>query len=247
MSQTVLVTGASRGIGRAIAVALAGRGARVALCYLGNTRAAEEAAERVRAAGATDVLLQQTDVADPQQVAQLAAAIEERWGLLDVVANIAGFGCPGKLTDLTEDAWQRTLDVHVSGPFHVCRAMLPLLQRSPAACILNMSSVAGLRGLPGSIAYGTAKAAVIAFTRCLAWELADQNIRVNALCPGIIRTDFHAAMTAEAREHNLRNRIPLHREGSPQQVAEAALALIDNPYITGETLTVDGGLSMRIC
>jgi len=246
-SPQVLVTGASRGIGRAIAVAFAARGGRIAINFLGNESGARETERLALAAGAAEVLLCQGDVADGPSVQAMAAALEAHWGRLDVVVNNAGYGCPGRLTELDEADWDRTFATHLKGAFHVCRATIPLLARSSAGCIINMSSVAGLRGLPAAIAYGTAKASLIAFTRCLAWELADQNIRVNAVCPGIVRTDFHARMTPETREHNLRHRVPLHREGQPEQIAQTALFIADNEYMTGETVTVDGGLSMRIC
>ncbi|MBI2299333.1 MAG: SDR family oxidoreductase [Armatimonadetes bacterium] len=243
----VFITGAGRGIGRAVAVASAARGGRIALNYYRDEAAAGEAAELTRQAGAAAVLLLQGDVASGDDVRRMADEIDARWGRLDVVCNNAGYGCPGKLEEITEEAWDRAFAVHVKGAFHVCRATLPLLRKSSCPVIINTGSVAGIRGLPKMIAYGTVKAALIQFTKCLAWELADENIRVNAVCPGIIRTDFHAAMTEEAKQHNLRNRIPLHREGTPEQIAQAVLALVDNDYITGEILVVDGGLTMRIC
>ena len=122
-----------------------------------------------------------------------------------------------------------------------------MLRHGTQPVIINTGSVAGIRGLPAAIAYGTVKAALIQFTRCLAWELADEGIRVNAICPGIIRTDFHAKMTLAQQEHNLKNRIPLHREGEPEHIAQMVLAMVDNTYLTGEAVVVDGGLTMRIC
>lgn len=245
-SMDVLVTGAARGIGRAVAVACAARGARVGINYYRREDEAAKTAEACRAAGAADVLLLPGDVASGEDVKRFVGQVAERWGRLDVVMNNAGYGQPGKLEEVSEEDWDRAFAVHVKGAFYVCRATLPLLRQSSRAVIINTGSVAGLRGLPKMITYGTVKAALIHFTRCLAWELADENIRVNAICPGIIRTDFHAAMSPEQYEHNLRNRIPLHREGTPEQIAAAVLALVDNDYITGETLTVDGGLTMRI-
>jgi len=246
-AQCVLVTGSARGIGRATAEAFAARGARVALNYLGNETGALETAAACRAAGAPDVLVCQADVADGPAVAAMVETIAQSWGKLDVVVNNAGYGCPGKLMDITEEAWDRTFATHVKGAFHVCRNTIPLLRQAEGGVIINIGSVAGLRGLPAACAYGTVKAALHQFTRCLAWELADEGIRVNAVCPGITRTDFHAGMTPEAKVHNEQNRIPLHREGQPEEIAQAILALCDNGYITGETLTVDGGLTMRIC
>lgn len=247
MSQPdVFITGGSRGIGRAIAVAFGARGGRVAINYRSNQAAAEEAAEATRAAGATDVLLLQGDVGDGAQVKAMVGRLAERWDKLDVVCNNAGYGASGKLEEVSEEDWDRAFNTHVKGAFHVCRATLPLLRQADAGVIINTASVAGIRGLPKMITYGCVKATLVQFTKCLAWELADENIRVNAICPGIIRTDFHAAMTPEAKQHNLDNRIPLHREGQPEHIAQAVLAMVDNTYITGETLVVDGGLTMRI-
>ncbi len=245
--QRALVTGGSRGIGRAVAVALANRGARVAITYFGNSDGADETVRLCREAGAAEARAYQGDVGCRADVERAVSDLDAAWGGLDVVMNNAGYGQPGKLMDLTEEQWDRTFQTHVKGAFYVCRATVPLLRKSDAGVIINVGSVAGLRGLPGACVYGTVKGAVIQFTRCLAWELADENIRVNAICPGIVRTDFHAAMTEEAKQHNLKNRVPLHREGTPEDIAQMVLAMIDNTYLTGETVVVDGGLTMRIC
>lgn len=121
------------------------------------------------------------------------------------------------------------------------------MRKNPEGAIILISSVAGLRGVPGHLAYATAKGAILQFTRSLARDEADRNIRVNCVAPGIIRTRFHDAMTPEAKTHNLAVRIPLHREGTPEQVADAVRALVTNDFITGETLVVDGGSSMQVC
>jgi 3-oxoacyl-[acyl-carrier protein] reductase len=243
----VLITGAARGIGRATAIAFAQRGGRVAINYLSDAAAAQEAAQLARRAGASEALVVQADVADGPAVRDRVDELGQRWGKLDVVVNNAGYGCSGTLEAIDEADWDRAFAVHVKGAFHVCRAAIPWLEKSAGGVIVNTSSVAALRGLNGAIAYGCVKATLLQFTRCLAWELADRNIRVNAICPGIVRTDFHAKMSQEQKQHNLDNRIPLHKEGEPEQIAHAVMALADNPYITGESLTVDGGLTMRIC
>jgi NAD(P)-dependent dehydrogenase (short-subunit alcohol dehydrogenase family) len=120
------------------------------------------------------------------------------------------------------------------------------MQRKKQGAIILISSVAGIRGVKVNIAYQAVKGVLPQLTRALAFELADDNIRVNCVAPGIIRTAFHAKMTEEQRRHNIENRIPLHREGSPEQVASLVLELVTNDYVTGETVTIDGGLSMRI-
>jgi NAD(P)-dependent dehydrogenase (short-subunit alcohol dehydrogenase family) len=140
-----------------------------------------------------------------------------------------------------------TFDVHVHAAYHLCRHALPWLRKNGEGAIVLVSSVAGIRGCPGAIAYGTAKAAVLHFTRMLARDVADHNIRVNCVVPGVIRTRFHDAMTPEAKAHNLDVRIPLHREGTPEQVAEAVRLLVANDLVTGESVVADGGLTMQIC
>jgi NAD(P)-dependent dehydrogenase (short-subunit alcohol dehydrogenase family) len=121
------------------------------------------------------------------------------------------------------------------------------MRKGGEGAIIFISSVAGIRGVPGHLAYATVKGAILQFTRSLARDEADNNIRVNCVAPGIIRTRFHDAMTPEAKAHNLAARIPLHREGTPEQVAEAVRALVTNDFITGEVLVVDGGTSMQVC
>jgi NAD(P)-dependent dehydrogenase (short-subunit alcohol dehydrogenase family) len=121
------------------------------------------------------------------------------------------------------------------------------MRKAGEGVVILVSSVAGIRGCPNAIAYGTAKAAILHFTRMLARDEADNNIRVNCVAPGVIRTRFHDSMTPEAKAHNLAVRIPLHREGTPEQVAEAVRALVANDFITGELLVVDGGTSMQVC
>ena len=130
--------------------------------------------------------------------------------------------------------------------YYLTHAALPHLKKSGEGCVIMISSSAGVRGVAGAIAYAVAKGALPQFTRCLARELADDNIRVNCIAPGVIRTRFHDEMTPERKKLNLEQRIPLHREGTAQQVAEAVLLLITNDYITGETLIIDGGLTSRI-
>jgi len=167
-------------------------------------------------------------------------------GRLDIVFNNAGFGAFGKCEDVAEAIWQRALDTHLTGTFHVCRAAIPHLRRQSAGAIINMASVAGLGGFIGTIAYGGVKAGLIQFTRSLAWELGDDNIRVNSVSPGIIWTDFHEKMTPEKLEYNKRHRIPLHRTGKPEDVAQLVVSLVRNDFINGENVVIDGGMSMRL-
>ncbi len=148
--------------------------------------------------------------------------------------------------EVTPEAWMESFDVHVHAVYHLCRAAVPGMQRKKEGAILLISSVAGIRGVKMNIAYQAVKGVLPQLTRALAFELADDNIRVNCVAPGIIRTALHAKMTEEQKRNNLDNRIPLHREGSSEQVASLALELVTNDYVTGETMAIDGGLSMRV-
>jgi NAD(P)-dependent dehydrogenase (short-subunit alcohol dehydrogenase family) len=148
--------------------------------------------------------------------------------------------------DVTPEAWHYAFDVHVHGAFYLCRAAVPAIKLKREGAIILVSSVAGIRGVPGALAYTTVKGAVLEFTRSLARDLADDNIRVNCVAPGIIRTHFHDAMPEERRQYNMQYRIPLHREGRAEDVAQAIALLAQNDYITGECIVVDGGLTSRI-
>jgi NAD(P)-dependent dehydrogenase (short-subunit alcohol dehydrogenase family) len=150
------------------------------------------------------------------------------------------------LFDLSPTDWTNAFDVHVHAIFHLCRAAIPLMRVKREGAIILISSTAGIRGVVTNVAYQVAKGALPQFARALAREFANDNIRVNCVAPGVIRTDFHKSMTPEQRRLNLEQRIPLHREGTPEQVAELIVTLVRNDYITGETMTIDGGLTMRI-
>jgi NAD(P)-dependent dehydrogenase (short-subunit alcohol dehydrogenase family) len=168
-------------------------------------------------------------------------------GRIDVLVHSAGGYAYGTINECPPELWKSCFDVHVHGAYFLCRAVLPAMREAREGAIILISSVAGIRGVPNHIAYATAKGAILQFTRCLARDEADYNIRVNCVVPGIIRTRFHEAMTPEAKAHNLAVRIPLHREGTAEQVAEAVRMLVTNDFITGETLVVDGGCSMQVC
>lgn len=240
--KVAVITGGTRGIGLAIARHVLGAGGSVVV----NGRAAtEEAAALIRAHGAPRVAVELADVSQPGSVAALVGAAAERFGRIDILVHSAGGPAPGTILDLTAEAWMEAFAIHVHPVFHLFRAAHPYLAREGGAVLL-ISSVAGLRGCPRTVAYQTVKGALIPLAKALALDHAAEGIRVNALAPGIIRTRFHEAMTEAAQAHNLANRIPLRREGSIDDVAEAALALIRNEFITGEILTIDGGMSMRI-
>jgi len=241
----VLVTGASRGIGRATALLLAQEGADIAINYASNEAAAREVEEEVRAIGRRALVLQ-ADVAEAEQVDAIFRRIQAEWGGLDVLVNNAGGRCDGTLLAVEESAWERALAVHLMGTVRCCRLALPVMIEKRDGVIVNVGSVAGLRGVRNVAAYGTVKAAVMHLTRCLALEVGEHNVRVNCVAPGLIDTDFHSVTPPEFIRHSIDNRIPLHRVGRPEDVAQAVLYLIKNDYVTGEVVMVDGGLTMRI-
>jgi NAD(P)-dependent dehydrogenase (short-subunit alcohol dehydrogenase family) len=188
----------------------------------------------------------QADCSVPSEAARCVQETESRLGPLDVLVHSAGGPVNGGLFEITAESWQAAFDVHVHAVFHLCRAAIPAMRKKKEGAIILISSTAGLRGIITNVAYQVAKGALPQFARALAREFASDNIRINCVAPGVVRTDFHKTMTEEQRRLNLEHRIPLHREGSPEQVAEVVSMLVKNDYITGETVTVDGGLTMRI-
>jgi NAD(P)-dependent dehydrogenase (short-subunit alcohol dehydrogenase family) len=186
------------------------------------------------------------DVGKPGEAARCVKETVERFGRLDVVVHCAGAAAPGGLMEVCPETWYRAFDVHVHAIFHLCRAAVPYMIEHQEGAILLISSSAGSRGCAGAIAYGVAKGAVPQFARSLARELAEYNIRVNAVAPGIIRTRFQDYLTPKQVLDNIGNRIPLRREGKPEDVVAAIVMLVENDFTTGETVAIDGGMTMRI-
>jgi 3-oxoacyl-[acyl-carrier protein] reductase len=243
--KVALVTGGTKGIGAATARALAHHGANVAIVGRHLDDSATSAGDAVRAAGRRGEIIQ-ADCGQAAEAIRCVRETEARLGPIDVLVHSAGGPVNGGLFDLTPEMWHAAFDVHVHAVFHLCRGVIPGMQAKKAGAIILISSTAGIRGVVTNIAYQVAKGALPQFARALAREFAKDNIRVNCVAPGVVRTAFHSAMTEEQRRLNLEHRIPLHREGTPEQVAELILALVQNDYITGETMTIDGGLTMRI-
>lgn len=241
----VLLTGGSKGIGAAIARRFANAGARVVI----NGRTEDDAARSVlvdlERAGAAGKFVA-ADVADPAQIETLVSAAAASLGGLDLLVHNAGGPAAGRVDQVTPEDWMHAFDVHVHVAYHLCRFALPHLKQNDEAAIQLVSSSAGIRGCPGAVAYGTVKGAVDQFTRMMARDLADDNIRVNCVAPGVVWTDFHKNTPAEARENTVRNRIPLHRAGAPDDIAQVVETMVTNDYVTGETYVVDGGLTMQI-
>jgi NAD(P)-dependent dehydrogenase (short-subunit alcohol dehydrogenase family) len=246
VGKRAFVTGGTKGIGGAISIDLARRGCDVAINGRYDDASAAEVRGAIAAAGRQCAVIV-ADVARPDEAGRSFREAAAALGGVDILVHSAGGPSFGTIEECSPEQWLATFDVHVHAAYHLCRAALPAMRKQRSGVIVLVSSVGAIRGIPNHIAYGTVKGAILQFTRCLARDVADDNIRVNCICPGIIRTRFHEKMTAEAKAHNLAVRVPLHREGTPEQVAEAVRTLIENEYITGESLVVDGGLTMQIC
>jgi NAD(P)-dependent dehydrogenase (short-subunit alcohol dehydrogenase family) len=241
-----LVTGGTRGIGAATAIAFAERASNVAIVGRRIDDEAKGVRQKIESLGRKCVLIQ-GDMAKPADAARSVEETVKHFGTIDLLVHSAGGPVNGGLLDLTAEAWQNAFDVHVHAVFHLCRAAVPIMRKKKSGSIVLISSTAGIRGIRTNVAYQVVKGALPQFTRALAFEFADDNIRINCVAPGVVRTDFHAKMTPETRKHNLDNRIPLHREGTPEQVATLIREVATNDYVTGETFVIDGGLTMRIC
>jgi len=242
-----LVTGGTRGIGAATAIDFARRGASVAICGRSPDEEAAEVVKAVEGVGRRCVVIT-ADMAKPDDARRCVQETIDAFGRLDVLVHAAGGPAKGTLMDVAEDIWYHAFDVHVHAIFHLCRAAVPVMRLQEESAIVLVGSTAGRLGIIGAAAYATVKGALIQLTRCLSRELANDNIRVNCVAPGVITTRFHDIMglTPEMRKNNLDNRIPLHREGTPEQVAQVIAMLAGNDYMTGETITIDGGLTSRI-
>jgi 3-oxoacyl-[acyl-carrier protein] reductase len=240
--KTALVTGAARGIGRAVALRLAAEGAAVALL---DVRDADEAAQGIRAGGGK-ALSFHADITDPAAVEAVVAEMLRAWGSVDILVNNAGIIARGTILELTPEIWKRVLDVNVNGTFHCCRAVVSYMIRKRFGRILNITSVAGKTGdVAAAPVYGTSKGALNALTKSLARQLAPYGVTVNAIAPHAIETDMSAEWSAEKRAEILRG-IPLGRLGKPEEVAAAAAFLASEQagFITGEILDLNGGFFM---
>ncbi|MGO9110408.1 MAG: SDR family NAD(P)-dependent oxidoreductase [Thermoguttaceae bacterium] len=243
--KVALVTGGTRGIGAATAMVLAGRGADVAVVGRNDNDEARHVATQIEKLGRRCTLIL-ADMSRPKDAARAVEETARQLGSPDVLVHSAGGAVPGGLLEISPEAWHAAFDVHVHAIFYLCRAVIPTMRQKKEGAIVLISSAAGIRGVAFAPAYQVVKGALPQFARAMAREFADDNIRVNVVAPGLIRTRFHASMTAEAKKHNLDNRIPLHREGTPEQVAQLIADVVANDYITGETMVIDGGLTMRI-
>jgi 3-oxoacyl-[acyl-carrier protein] reductase len=240
VGKNALVTGSTRGIGRAIAESLAGAGARVAVVGRDQARAAEAAAAVGNGARGFAA-----DVADPASVVALVEAVEKEFGQIDILVNNAGLTRDNILFRIKDDDWDAVLDANLRGAFAAIRAVARGMIKRRSGRIINIASVVGITGNKGQANYAASKAGLIGLTKSVAKELGSRNVLVNAVAPGFIETAMTAAMTPEARAA-LSGQIPLERLGSPRDIAGVVTFLASDyaSYITGQTLVVDGGMVM---
>jgi 3-oxoacyl-[acyl-carrier protein] reductase len=242
--QVAIVTGGSRGIGRAVVCDLTRRGARVLFCYREHTQAAAETLAMVCDAGGLAEAVQ-ADVAEPTTGTALVQAAMERWGRLDILVNCAGHVSYGTIDEMSSARWRATLATNLTGVYHTCRAALrPMMQRRYGR-IINLSALHASGGFPGQADYSAATAGVLGFTRSLAREAAAWSITVNAVAPGFVETEMLDVMPTEVRAWG-EEIIAMRRAGRPDEVAAAVVFLASTmaSYITGHTLAVDGGWRM---
>jgi 3-oxoacyl-[acyl-carrier protein] reductase len=242
--QVALVTGASRGIGRAIAMALADQGAAVVVNYRQDEDGANAVAQSIEAAGG-QALVAQADVSDFKQAQGLVRAAIERFEDLHILVNNAGTTRDGLIMTMAEEDWDFVLDTNLKSTFNCSRAAVRHMLRRRYGRIINITSVAGQMGNPGQTNYSASKAGQIGFTKALAREVASRNITVNAVAPGYVETDLTRQLPEKTRE-GLLELVPLGRMGQPQEVASAVLYLASEEagYVTGHVLTIDGGMAM---
>lgn len=241
--RVALVTGASRGIGAAIAERLAAEGAAVAVNFAGRADAAADVVARIEAAGGRALALQ-ADVSDSVAASALVTATHDQLGGLDILVNNAGITRDGLLVRMSDEDWDAVIQTNLSGAFYMTRAAAKLMMKARAGSIINIASVVGLTGNAGQINYSAAKAGLIGMTKTVARELASRNVRANAIAPGFIETEMTGALPENVRDA-AQAQIAMSRFGSTADIAAAVafLASDDASYITGQVIAVDGGMT----
>lgn len=242
--KVAIVTGASRGIGRSVAIELAKAGAKVVINYAGNTAAAESVKETIEAEGGQAIVCQ-ADVADANSVDDMVKQTVESFGRIDILINNAGITRDGLLMRMKESDWDAVMNTNLKGVFNCTKAVSRIMMKQKSGNIVNMTSVVGLMGNAGQSNYSAAKAGVIGFTKSMAKELAPRGITVNAIAPGFITTDMTAVLSDQVK-NDLADKIPLGRLGEPEDISKAVLFLVSGSanYITGQTINIDGGMVM---
>ncbi len=244
VGKNALVTGGSRGIGRAIALFLAKEGANVAINYAGNREKAEEVVKEIEALGVKAIAIQ-GNVTDSKAVDEMIKTYDEKFETLDILVNNAGITKDNLLIRMKEEDWESVMDVNLKGVFLMTKGVARKMMKQKAGRIINLSSVVGVMGNPGQVNYCASKAGVIGFTKSIAKELGGKNVTVNAIAPGFIETDMTDVLPEKVKEEMLRN-VPLKRAGKPEDVDKLVgfLGSDDAGYITGQVIHVDGGMAM---
>lgn len=242
--KAAIVTGASRGIGREIALQLANEGAKVAVNFSGSKDKADEVVQQITEAGGEAFAIQ-ADVSNPDSVKNMVDQTIETFGSIDILVNNAGITRDNLLMRMKEDEWDDVIDINLKGVFLCTKGVTRQMMRQRAGKIVNVASIVGVSGNPGQANYVAAKAGVIGLTKTTAKELASRNINVNAVAPGFITTDMTDALNEDVQKQLLAS-IPLGKLGSPENVAKTVMFLLseDASYITGQTIHVDGGMVM---
>jgi 3-oxoacyl-[acyl-carrier protein] reductase len=243
--RVAVVTGGGRGIGRAIAARLAEEGANLAISYRSNDAAAEEAAEKVRAAGVKCEFFR-GDVSSPGDVEALFQGVGDAFGRVDILVNNAGITRDNLMMRMKEEEFDEVVRTNLKGTYLCTRAVLRPMVRARWGRIVNVSSVVGLVGNAGQANYAASKAGIIGFTKSVAREVAQRGITVNAVAPGYVQTELTGSMPENVKEQ-IRNQVPAGRFGEPEEVAEvvAFLVAVEAGYVTGQTIAVDGGMTMQ--
>jgi len=242
--QSILITGGTRGIGRAIVDAFAGTGARVAFTYRSSSDEADALVEDLESRG-VEALALQGDVAHLDVAQSHVDAVVDAWGSVDVLVNNAGITRDNLMLRMKEEDWDAVIDINLKGVFNYAKAAYRQMMRQRGGVVINLSSVVGVTGNPGQTNYAASKAGIIGFSKSLAKELSSRGVRVNVVAPGYVETEMTEALSDDAREAML-GAVPLGRPASPEDIAQATLFLASPAasYITGHVLHVDGGLAM---
>ena len=243
--RVAIVTGGGRGIGRAVAVRLAGEGANLAISYRSNDDAAEETAEGAREAG-VECELFKGDVSSPEDVEALFKGVSEAFGRVDILINNAGITRDNLMMRMKEEEFDEVLRTNLKGTYLCTRAALRPMVRARWGRIVNVSSVVGLVGNAGQANYAASKAGIIGFTKSVAREVAQRGITVNSVAPGYVETELTGSLPEEVKDR-IRDQVPAGRFGEPEEVAEVVAFLVGEEagYITGQTIAVDGGMTMQ--